>query len=261
MPNGVEWNELRRLFTQHVEQNLHLSIPRSSPIYEHNLAFALSRFEEGVQLASFLVPYFPGDVVRVLDVGAGNGGVSVALANDQRYGVSALDIVPNADLLGLRRKSQVPVRQIVGDGEQLPFGDSTFDVVLCLETIEHVSRPRRLGQELMRVVRSGGLCMVTTPARLKFLLRPDPHFGVPLLLAWPDAMQKRIVVEKLELTRDYDVTHIYWTVGGVVRNFPGRRQVKTLCNIPYPGIPSTLKERLWHVFRRLLWDRILIFKR
>lgn len=261
MPIRVEWDELRRLFRHHIEQNLHWSIPRDSPIYEHNLAFALSRFEEGIQLASFLVPYFPGEPVRVLDVGAGNGGVGVALANDKRYRVSALDLVPNADLLSLRRRGHLPVRQIVGDGEQLPFGDSTFDVVLCLETIEHVSRPRRFGRELMRVLRSGGLCMVTTPARIKFLLRPDPHFGVPRLLARPDATQKRIVVEKLRLTRDYDVTHIYWTVGGVVRNFPGRRQVKTLCNIPYPGIPSTLKERLWHIFRRLLWDRILIFKR
>lgn len=257
----IPWDDLRSEFRSHTEENLHQSIPRTSPIYAHNLTFALSRFEEGVQLSSFLVPYFPDAPVRVLDVGAGNGGVSLALANDDRYRVIAVDIEVNPDFLAVRRRTGLPVRQVVASGEHLPFPANLFDAVLCLETIEHVNAARRLGEEMMRVLRSGGLCMITTPARLKFLLRPDPHFAVPRLVAWPDAIQRKIIVEKLELTDHYDVAHIYWTVGGVVRNLPGRTRVKTLCNIPYPGIPSTLKEWLWYAFRRLLWDRILVFKR
>lgn len=255
------WEELRRLFGQHVRSTLPQSIPITSPIFEHNLDFALSRFEEGVQLASFLPPHLSDSTFRVLDLGAGNGGVSLALANDRRYQVTAVDVIANTDLLALRRATRFPIRQIVASGVQLPFRREIFDAVLCLETIEHVTDPRRLGDEAMRVLKRGGLCMVTTPARLKYLFRPDPHFGVPRLLLRPDSMQRRMVVEKLGLTADYDVAHIYWTVGGVVRNFKGPRRVKTLCNIPYPGTPSTLRQWLWYAFRRLLWDRILIFKK
>lgn len=255
------WDELRHLFGQQVRASLPRSIPVTSPIFQHNLDFALSRFEEGVQLASFLPPHLPESVIRVLDLGSGNGGVSVALANDSRYAVTAIDVIANSDLLAVRRATGFPIRQVVGSGTQLPFRNESFDAVLCLETLEHVNYPKRLGAEAMRVLRRGGLCMVTTPARLKYLFRPDPHFGVSRLLLWPDSVQRRIVVEKLALTADYDVAHIYWTVGGVVRNFKGPRRVKTLCNIPYPGRPSTLRQWLWYAFRRLLWDRILIFKK
>ena len=253
-------DELRKLFAARVAQTLHRVIPRDSPIYHHNLEFARGRFLEGEQLTEFLGSNFPDRRLKILDVGAGNGGVSLALANDSRFNITAIDVVPNPDLQALRKATALPIHQIVGSGEGLPFQPGTFDVVLCLETIEHVHDPRGFGAELMRVLRRGGLCMLTTPARLKFMFRPDPHFGVPRLLLWPDGIQKKIVTERLKLTADYDVTHIYWTVGGVVLNFPGPKRVKTLCNIPYPGTPTTLREWLWVAMKRLLWDRILIWK-
>jgi SAM-dependent methyltransferase len=260
MADRIPADELRRLFAAHIAQTLHHVIPRESRIYHHNLEFARGRFLEGEQLTSFLGSHFPGRRLKVLDVGAGNGGVSLALANDDRFDVVAIDVVANPDLQALRKATALPIHQVVGTGEGLPFHTEAFDVVLCLETIEHVQDPRGLGAELMRVLRRAGMCMLTTPARLKFLFRPDPHFGVPRLLLWPDGVQKKIVVERLRLTADYDVTHIFWTVGGVARNFPGPKRVKTLCNIPYPGTPSNIREWLWYGFRRLLWDRILIWK-
>jgi hypothetical protein len=37
--------------------------------------------------------------------------------------------------------------------------------------------------------------------------------------------------------------------------------VETLVAIPPPGRPRNLRELLWKLFRRLLWDRIVIYKR
>ncbi len=59
----------------------------------------------------------------------------------------------------------------------LPFRDGTFDRVLCLEGIEHTQNPFQLAREMHRVLRPGGLVMLSTPnihnlrSRVKFLLR------------------------------------------------------------------------------------------
>lgn len=45
----------------------------------------------------------------------------------------------------------------------LPFADGEFDVVLFLETVEHVSQPERLVVELGRVTKSGGTLVLSTP--------------------------------------------------------------------------------------------------
>ena len=41
--------------------------------------------------------------------------------------------------------------------------------------IEHVADVPSLGAEIMRVLRPGGYCMITTPARLRHLTAPDPQ--------------------------------------------------------------------------------------
>jgi len=46
---------------------------------------------------------------------------------------------------------------------RLPMGEAVFDVVLFLETIEHVSRPQSLLAELARVTRPGGTMILSTP--------------------------------------------------------------------------------------------------
>ena len=45
----------------------------------------------------------------------------------------------------------------------LPFDPGEFDVVLFLETAEHVSKPERLVAELGRVTRRGGTMVLSTP--------------------------------------------------------------------------------------------------
>jgi ubiquinone/menaquinone biosynthesis C-methylase UbiE len=56
----------------------------------------------------------------------------------------------------------------------LPFGDSSFDLVLCAETIEHVRDVQLLLSEIRRVLRPGGTLALTTPAHLPLGRRPDP---------------------------------------------------------------------------------------
>jgi SAM-dependent methyltransferase len=277
----MDVERLRELYESIAIAGLERTVARDARHYESNIAFAKQRFQEGVELAVSFHDKYNARPLHILDLGAGTGGVSAALAAEGKHRVVAVDIVANEDLRKLRNgapalaglsralagegpaEAGAPfhVDQVIATADALPFANESFDVVLCLETIEHLPNPRASAREMMRVLRTGGQVMITTPARLRFLWKPDPHYQVRGLAALPDSMQRKVIVEKLKLTDQYDVQHLFWTAGGMIRMFPNRGRVETLVAIPWPGRPRNLKEILWKVFRRLLWDRIVIYKR
>ena len=53
----------------------------------------------------------------------------------------------------------------VADLRRLPFGDGEFDLIVSFETIEHVPDPETVLDELARVLKPGGLLLVSTPNR------------------------------------------------------------------------------------------------
>jgi SAM-dependent methyltransferase len=53
--------------------------------------------------------------------------------------------------------------QVYAYGTSLPFCDASFNVVLCTEVMEHVPEPEKLLREVNRVLRPGGLLILTTP--------------------------------------------------------------------------------------------------
>lgn len=256
----MERDEVRAVYEEVAIAGLERTVRPDQPHYRHNVEFVRQRFAEGVELSAYLVSKYGERPLRILDLGAGAGGVSVALANG-RHRIVASDVVLNPDLASIRSRTGVAVDQVLSTGERLPFGDASFDAVLCLETIEHLPDPRSAAKEMMRVLKSGGQVMITTPARIRFLLKPDPHYNVRGLALLPDSWQRKMIVDRLKLTKEYDVRHLFWTALGIVRMFPGRSRVDTLVAIPWPGRPRNLKEFLWKRLRSFLWDRIVIWKR
>lgn len=100
----------------------------------------------------------PGDVV--LDVGCGDAGAyqsRIMKLAGTLYGVDvSAEAVERARLRG--------VRATVHDlGQPLPFDDSMFDKVLCLEVLEHLFDPKFAVQEITRVLKPGGLLILSVP--------------------------------------------------------------------------------------------------
>ncbi len=103
------------------------------------------------------LPIPPG--ARLLDAGCGSGRTLDELARRGR--VSGVDTSPEA-VAAARRRGHRDVR--VARVEHLPFPDGTFDLVTCLDVVEHTPDDRATLAELRRVTRPGGLLVVTVPA-------------------------------------------------------------------------------------------------
>lgn len=230
IPARVPWQELRSRFVDALRQNFERWISRKQKHFMEQLIVAIGRFDEGVRLLSHLRRHvLPKSDLKVLDIGAGNGGVAFAFANDARNSVCTLDLVPNPQAASCRRLLGSPVLQMTGDGAQLPFATNSIDLVLLVDVLEHLERPRETAAEIMRVLRPGGVCFVATPARLSWVFRRDPHYGVRGLLLLPNDVQGFIVNRVLrrsivsatgEAIGAYDVTHTYWHAQEIARLFP-----------------------------------------
>lgn len=98
---------------------------------------------------------------RVLDMGCGEGRFAAALASAGAE-VVAVDVAGEAVRRARERHPQLDVRLIEPEAE-LAVANASFDVVWAGETIEHVADTAGWLSELRRVLRSGGVLLLSTP--------------------------------------------------------------------------------------------------
>jgi 2-polyprenyl-6-hydroxyphenyl methylase/3-demethylubiquinone-9 3-methyltransferase len=115
------------------------------------------------QLAAQLIEAVGGLYARsVLEIGCGRGGFAAWLSQSGAS-VTACDYSGKAVEIARREFGSSGVTWQQADIQRLPFLDDTFDVVTSCETIEHVPRPALAVRELARVLRPGGVLVLTTP--------------------------------------------------------------------------------------------------
>jgi len=100
-----------------------------------------------------------GDRVRILDVGCGDKPYEPWFDFAESY--VGVDVVEN------------PHADLQGSVESLPVDDGSFDLVLCLQVLEHAEEPARGVAELRRVTAPGGLVLASTHGVQVY--HPSPH--------------------------------------------------------------------------------------
>lgn len=91
---------------------------------------------------------------RVLEIGCGTGCDLLQFA---KHGAQAVGIDVTAEHLRLARErvaGQAEIRE--GDATALPFPDNSFDYVYSHGVLHHIDQPRRVVEEILRVLRPGG---------------------------------------------------------------------------------------------------------
>ncbi|MCX7919522.1 MAG: methyltransferase domain-containing protein [bacterium] len=108
----------------------------------------------------------------ILDVAAGSCWVSEWL-HQLGYRTVAFDISPTQLKYGKRRFESNPRLYkefwygfVCADGEQLPFADSTFDGVVCLNSLHHMPNFQKVLNELSRILKPEGKAVFSEPGAM-----------------------------------------------------------------------------------------------
>ncbi|WP_455218450.1 class I SAM-dependent methyltransferase [Kaarinaea lacus] len=170
---------------------------------------------------------------RLLDIGCGSGQTAIP-ASRLGHSVTGIDIAENlvehanevAKLEGLDASFDV------GDAENLPYEDNSFDVVISMIGAMFAPRPDKVVSEIARVLRPGGKLYMAnwTPAGMPAqmfksvaaIMPPPPGFIPPPLWGVEETVTERLSEHfgDLQMTRkNYPQWHYPFGVDGLVDLF------------------------------------------
>lgn len=163
------------------------------------------------------------------DAGCGSGGASV-LAERRGAKVAGLDATP--ELISIAQKRMPHAQFVVGDLEEMPHEDESFDVVFAANAVQFTYDPAQALTEIKRLLGPHGKAIVavftdiernnmgTFIKALAGLLPQPPKVG-PFALGKPGLLESAIEKSGLKVVRDVEVP----------------------CDFVYPDV-----EDFWHTF-------------
>jgi 2-polyprenyl-3-methyl-5-hydroxy-6-metoxy-1,4-benzoquinol methylase len=125
-----------------------------------------------------MLPHLPAKVRRFLDLGCGTGATTALVRQERAVEWSGgVEI----DAASAKAAEAVCDRVWCGNAEQIPFESeialASLDLVLCLDTLEHLADPWAMVRRLSPLIGEGGRLIVSVPniRNWKFLWRLAAH--------------------------------------------------------------------------------------
>jgi SAM-dependent methyltransferase len=132
------------------------------------------------------LPIHPG--TRLLDLGCGAGrhafeaarrGAQVVALDTDRGELERVRAIAAAMAEAGEIQPPASLTATAGDATRMPLPDSSFDLVIAAEILEHIPADQRAMDEISRVLRPGGIAAVTVPSwlpeRVCWALSDDYH--------------------------------------------------------------------------------------
>lgn len=105
---------------------------------------------------------------RVLEIGS-------RVADNQDEICNLRPLLPKSKYIGLDMQAGVGV-DVVADATALPYDDRSFDLVICLETLEHAIEPWKIAKEIERVVKKNGAIILSSQQNFPIHMHPSDYF-------------------------------------------------------------------------------------
>jgi 2-polyprenyl-3-methyl-5-hydroxy-6-metoxy-1,4-benzoquinol methylase len=117
---------------------------------------------------NYIVKNFPERKKSVLEIGAGTGWQS-KLLSERGYNVKAIDL-PTSNYKTRRIWDVIDY-----NGEKIPFGESTFDIVFSSNVMEHVPHVTQIQDEIHRILKRDGILIHVMPTTTWRILTNITH--------------------------------------------------------------------------------------
>ena len=99
-----------------------------------------------------------GKLEHILDLGSATGGNTLAL-QELGYKVTSVEYSDT----GVQIQVSKGISVIQADARSLPFSEDSFDLVICLDVIEHIFEEQAVVKEIARVLKDRGKFIFTVP--------------------------------------------------------------------------------------------------
>jgi SAM-dependent methyltransferase len=109
--------------------------------------------------------WLPDDALRVLDIGCSFAYGSAAIQAGGPEGRIVVGVERDSEHLRGAQERFAWITVLEGDATELPVPDRVADAVTMLDIVEHVDRPEAAIAEARRVIRDGGVLVVSVPHR------------------------------------------------------------------------------------------------
>ena len=106
--------------------------------------------------------WIPKGTPALLDAGCA-WGYGTRFFSERAHSVAGIDFDQEAIEVAAKRYPWINFQ--AAPLEAIPHADQSFDVVVCLDVLEHVRDEHKSLNELFRVLRPGGMLILTTPHR------------------------------------------------------------------------------------------------
>ena len=164
----------------------------------------------------------------ILDVGCATGYLAELLAARRPVAYTGLDIA--AEMVRVASAKNIPGATFVqGAADRLPFADASFDVVACSQSFHHYPRQDEAMREALRVLRPGGLYVLSDTGWGGPCAWFDNHVLFPLLRSGDFRVQSRRSLGRQMVRNGFDVIASR-SLGRMIYTVVGRK----LPSVPRP---------------------------
>lgn len=264
--------KLRKIISDYYDQSI-----KSSGVFFTNSQSAKKDYlnsiisnSMGKELLELVKKYVKTDD-KILDDGCGLGGFLVG-AQSENFKVIGIDIDQKAVNIAKTRIKD-PDNIILASGENLPFSDQTFNLVVSQFVIEHIKNPKKYLSEIERVLKPNGKLILYAPNNL-FPWEGHYHmFWLPYLIPYTKKIIKWYLKRRGRKTDFLDFVNLKITPGYLKKLFKQNNlkkiddlsieRFKKIINEPgrlnYPKIKKILEKLKDNSFTNYLLNLFLYF--
>jgi ubiquinone/menaquinone biosynthesis C-methylase UbiE len=171
-----------------------------------------------------------------LDLGCGAGEGTIYLAEDEESQVYGADLDHDALVYAQQLYQNQNAKFIQMNAEQIAFKGECFDGIISVEVIEHIPDPNAYLAEVCRILRKGGIFILTTPNKLRSSSTPGS--------LWPEHLREYTPEELRDLLKPvFHQVEMWGEEIPVYESHPLRRLVRRFAPVIKPILPHWVRIR------------------